>query len=145
MGDRVVVTWPHFRLTSTPGAVFPLIFLSLRRIIISMVVKSKCLSVFAPQLKGNLLLVYGTGDDNCHFQNCQVLVNALVKHNKHFTMMAYPNRSHSIDEGTETSRHLYELLTKYLMIISLPDRSSVRRGGKRYFESILKPIQLRIY
>jgi len=69
---------------------------------------------FAKQLEGNLLIVYGTGDDNCHFQNCQVLINELVKHNKHFTMMTYPNRSHSINEGEGTTRHLYELLTKYL-------------------------------
>lgn len=69
---------------------------------------------FAKQLKGNLLIVYGTGDDNCHFQNCQVLINELVEHNKHFTMMAYPNRTHSIKEGEGTTRHLYELLTKYL-------------------------------
>jgi dipeptidyl-peptidase-4 len=69
---------------------------------------------FAKQLEGNLLIVYGTGDDNCHFQNCQVLINELVEHNKHFTMMTYPNRSHSINEGEGTTRHLYELLTKYL-------------------------------
>jgi dipeptidyl-peptidase-4 len=69
---------------------------------------------FAKQLRGNLLIVYGTGDDNCHFQNCQLLINELVKHNKHFTMMAYPNRSHSIKEGKGTTRHLYELFTKYL-------------------------------
>lgn len=70
---------------------------------------------FAKQLKGNLLIVYGTGDDNCHYQNCEVLINELVKHNKHFTMMAYPNRSHSVSEGEGTTRHFYELLTKYLI------------------------------
>jgi len=48
---------------------------------------------FAKQLQGNLLIVYGTGDDNCHFQNCQVLINELIEHNKHFTMMTYPNRT----------------------------------------------------
>ncbi|MBW8015489.1 MAG: S9 family peptidase [Planctomycetes bacterium] len=69
---------------------------------------------FAKNLKGNLLIVYGTGDDNCHFQNCQVLINELVAHNKHFSMMAYPNRTHSIKEGEGTTRHLYELFTKYL-------------------------------
>ncbi len=67
---------------------------------------------FAKQLEGNLLIVYGTGDDNCHFQNCQVLINELVEHNKHFTMMTYPNRTHSIKEGEGTTRHLYELLTR---------------------------------
>ena len=69
---------------------------------------------FAHQLEGNLLIVYGTGDDNCHYQNCETLVNALIKHNKHFTMMAYPNRTHSIKKGKNTKRHLYQLLTRYL-------------------------------
>jgi dipeptidyl-peptidase-4 len=69
---------------------------------------------FAKNLKGNLLVMYGTGDDNCHYQNCEMLVNELVKHNKHFTMMAYPNRSHSVSEGEGTTRHFYELLTRYL-------------------------------
>ena len=69
---------------------------------------------FAHQLKGNLLIVHGTGDDNCHYQSCEALINELIKHNKRFTMMAYPNRTHSIKEGENTKRHLYELLTGYL-------------------------------
>jgi len=69
---------------------------------------------YAHQLEGNLLLVYGTGDDNCHYQNCEALVNELIRHNKHFTMMTYPNRTHSIKEGNNTRRHLYQLLTRYL-------------------------------
>jgi dipeptidyl-peptidase-4 len=69
---------------------------------------------FAHQLEGNLLIVYGTGDDNCHYQNFQVLVNKLIEHNKHFSMMSYPNRTHAIKEGENTRRHLFELLTKYL-------------------------------
>ena len=69
---------------------------------------------FADRLEGNLLLVYGTGDDNCHYQNCQVLINKLVEHNKPFSMMAYPNRTHGIYEGKNTRRHLYEMMTHYL-------------------------------
>ena len=69
---------------------------------------------FAANLKGNLLLVHGTGDDNVHFQNAEALINALVSANKPFTMMSYPNRSHGISEGRNTSRHLYELLTRFL-------------------------------
>jgi len=69
---------------------------------------------FAHQLKGNLLIVHGTGDDNVHYQNFESLVNELIRHNKHFTMMSYPNRSHGIFEGENTTRHLYELLTRYL-------------------------------
>ena len=69
---------------------------------------------FAQHLQGDLLLVYGTGDDNCHYQNCEALVNKLVEHNKVFTMMAYPNRRHRISKGKNTSLHLYGLLTRYL-------------------------------
>ena len=69
---------------------------------------------YAHQLKGNLLIVHGTGDDNCHYQSCEALINELIKHNKHFSMMSYPNRTHSIKEGKNTRLHLYELLTRYL-------------------------------
>ncbi|MEP7074602.1 MAG: S9 family peptidase [Acidobacteriota bacterium] len=69
---------------------------------------------FASGLKGDLLVVHGTGDDNVHFQGTELLINELVKNNKPFTMMAYPNRTHGIFEGEGTTRHLYELLTRYL-------------------------------
>ena len=65
-------------------------------------------------LSGNLLLVHGTGDDNVHYQGTEALINAMIERNKHFTMMAYPNRSHGIFEGRGTTRHLFELLTRYL-------------------------------
>jgi dipeptidyl-peptidase-4 len=69
---------------------------------------------FAHQLKGNLLLIHGTGDDNCHYQGTEALINELIKHKKPFTMMAYPNRSHAINEGFNTTVHLRELMTRYL-------------------------------
>ncbi|MBC8025960.1 MAG: S9 family peptidase [Steroidobacteraceae bacterium] len=64
-------------------------------------------------LRGNLLVVHGTGDDNVHYQGTEQLVNALVAANKPFTMMSYPNRSHGIFEGRGTRLHLYSLLTRY--------------------------------
>ena len=69
---------------------------------------------YAHQLKGNLLIVHGTGDDNVHYQNAEAVINKLIEHNKPFSMMAYPNRSHGIYEGKNTTRHLFTLLTKYL-------------------------------
>ncbi len=69
---------------------------------------------YAHQLKGNLLLVHGTGDDNVHYQSSEALINALIAANRRVSMMSYPNRSHSIYEGKNTTRHLYELLTWYL-------------------------------
>lgn len=69
---------------------------------------------FASGLKGDLLIVHGTGDDNVHYQGTEVLINKLIELNKPFTMMAYPNRTHGISEGENTTRHLFELLTRYL-------------------------------
>jgi dipeptidyl-peptidase-4 len=68
----------------------------------------------AEGLRGDLLIVHGTGDDNVHYQGTERLIDVLVAANKPFTMMAYPMRSHSIHEGQGTKRHLYELLTRYL-------------------------------
>lgn len=69
---------------------------------------------YAKNLKGNLLLIHGTGDDNVHYQNTEVYINELVKYNKQFQLMSYPNRTHSINEGEGTSLHLATLFTKYL-------------------------------
>lgn len=69
----------------------------------------------AHKLAGNLLLIHGTGDDNVHYQATERLINELVKLNKPFSMMAYPNRTHSINEGKNTSLHLYDLMTRYLV------------------------------
>ncbi|TAL50456.1 MAG: S9 family peptidase [Chitinophagaceae bacterium] len=69
---------------------------------------------YAKNLKGNLLFIHGTGDDNVHYQNVEKLINELVKNGKMFQMMSYPNRTHSISEGEGTFQHLAALYTKYL-------------------------------
>ncbi len=71
---------------------------------------------YAKNLKGNLLYIHGTGDDNVHFNNNDMLINELVKYNKQFQMMSYPNRTHSISEGAGTNRHLATLYTQYLKL-----------------------------
>jgi dipeptidyl-peptidase 4 len=68
----------------------------------------------AKNLRGNLLYIHGTGDDNVHYQNAEMLINELIKHNKQFQVMPYPNRTHSINEGEGTSVHLHALFTQYL-------------------------------
>jgi len=70
---------------------------------------------YAENLEGNLLIVHGTADDNVHYQNAEALVNELIRHNKMFQIMPYPNRSHGIYEGQNTTRHLFTLLTNYLL------------------------------
>jgi dipeptidyl-peptidase-4 len=68
---------------------------------------------YAKNLRGRLLIVHGSGDDNVHFQNTEAMVNALVAANRPFSLMVYPNRNHSISGGT-TRQHLFTLLTKFV-------------------------------
>jgi dipeptidyl-peptidase-4 len=68
----------------------------------------------AAKLQGNLLYIHGGGDDNVHFDNAEMLVNELVKYNKTFQFMEYPNRTHAINEGPGTTEHLNNLFKSFL-------------------------------
>ena len=70
---------------------------------------------FAQNLKGDLLIVHGSGDDNVHYQGTQRLVNRLVELGKPFDLMVYPNRSHSISEGPGTTAHIYQAIGRYFV------------------------------
>jgi dipeptidyl-peptidase-4 len=69
---------------------------------------------FAEGLRGNLLIVHGSGDDNVHYQGTELLVNRLIELEKRFDLMTYPDRSHGLSEGPGTAPHVYHLLTRYL-------------------------------
>ncbi len=71
---------------------------------------------YAKNLEGNLLYIHGTGDDNVHYQNAEMLLNELIKYNKQFQFMPYPNRSHGFREGEGTLGHLSTLFTNYLKL-----------------------------
>ena len=66
----------------------------------------------AKKLQGDLMIIHGTGDDNVHYQSFERMANELIKHNKMFDMMAYPNRDHGI-RGGNTSYHLRKTMEKY--------------------------------
>lgn len=68
----------------------------------------------AKNLQGNLLYIHGTGDDNVHYANAEMLINELIKHGKLFQFMPYPNRSHGIGEGEGTTAHLRMVYTNFL-------------------------------
>ena len=69
---------------------------------------------FAEGLRGNLLLVHGSGDDNVHYQGTELLINRLIELGEPFDFMEYPGRTHAIIEGKGTRLHLYSLLARYL-------------------------------
>ncbi|MCC5854235.1 MAG: S9 family peptidase [Idiomarina sp.] len=68
----------------------------------------------AHRLQGDLLLVHGTADDNVHYQGSERLIDELIRHQKQFRFMAYPNRTHGIAEGEGTSLHLRTMMTEFL-------------------------------
>ncbi len=67
----------------------------------------------AKNLQGKLLLIHGTGDDNVHYQGTERLINELIKHNKAFDMLSYPNRSHGLYEGQGTTLHLQSSMLRF--------------------------------
>ena len=69
---------------------------------------------FAEGLRGNLLIVHGSGDDNVHYSGSELLLNRLIELDKPVDFMEYPNRTHAINEGWGTTLHLYSLLLRYL-------------------------------
>ncbi|MCC3153717.1 S9 family peptidase [Hymenobacter sp. BT770] len=69
---------------------------------------------FAQNMKGKFLLVHGTGDDNVHFQNSIAFVDAMIKANKDYQTLYYPNRNHGI-RGGNTSLHLYRQMTNFVL------------------------------
>ena len=64
-------------------------------------------------IKGKLLIVHGSADDNVHLQNTVEFTEAMVQAGVHFEMAIYTNRNHSINGGN-TSKHLYEKMTNFL-------------------------------
>ena len=70
---------------------------------------------FADKFKGKLLIIHGTADDNVHTQNSYDMITALVAANKQFDMQLYPNCNHYISSGKNTSFHLYQRMTEYIL------------------------------
>ncbi len=70
---------------------------------------------FAEGLKGDLLIIHGTGETNTHLQITEGLVDRLIELGKRFDYMAYPHRDHGLREGRGTAVHLRMLMTRYLL------------------------------
>ena len=69
---------------------------------------------YAEKLKGNYLLVHGTGDDNVHVQNTYRMINSLIEANKQFDMFIVPDRTHGIYKGKNTRLNLYTKMTNFI-------------------------------
>jgi len=69
---------------------------------------------YAEKLKGNFLLVHGTGDDNVHVQNSYRMINSLIEANKQFDLFIVPDRTHGIYKGKNTRLNLYTKMTNFI-------------------------------
>ncbi len=69
---------------------------------------------YAKNLEGNLLFIHGTGDDNVQYDNAEAMLNELIKYNKKFQFMPFPNRTHSLSEGEGTRKFLSTLYSDFL-------------------------------
>ncbi|MDA9881173.1 S9 family peptidase [Crocinitomicaceae bacterium] len=69
---------------------------------------------YVEKLKGNYLLIHGSGDDNVHYQNTMEMISALVAANKQFDVFIYPNKNHGI-YGGNTRNHLYSMMLNYTL------------------------------
>ena len=70
---------------------------------------------YAEGLRGHLLLIHGSGDDNVHMQGTERLINRLVELHKPFDLMIYPNRTHAISEGPGTSVHVFKRIARHFL------------------------------
>ena len=66
----------------------------------------------AANLRGQLLIVTGTADDNVHPQNTYEVVEQFVQNDLDFDMMAYTNRNHFI-QGGKSNPHIYKKVCTY--------------------------------
>ncbi len=71
--------------------------------------------LLASHLEGHLMLTYGTMDDNVPPENTQLVVQALIKANKRFDMIAIPNARHAYGYATPyITRRRWDYFVRYL-------------------------------
>lgn len=70
---------------------------------------------YAEGLRGDLLIIVGTGETNTHVEITEGLVDRLIELGKRFDYFVYPNRDHGLSEGKGTTVHLQMLIIRYLL------------------------------
>ena len=68
---------------------------------------------YPEMLKGDYLLIHGSGDDNVHLQHTMRMVEALIQADKQFEWGIYPDKNHGI-YGGNTRLHLYKKMTNFI-------------------------------
>ncbi len=74
----------------------------------------------AANLKGRLLIVHGTGDDNVHFENTAQFVEKLIEAGIPYDLQIFPGKTHSIS-GTEARTELYNRILAHFETYLKPE------------------------
>lgn len=74
----------------------------------------------ARNLKGKLLLTYGTLDDNVHPVATQLVIDELIKANKDFDMFIMPNRNHGFASEPYMVRRTWDYFVQHLLGVTPP-------------------------
>jgi len=70
---------------------------------------------YAEGLRGDLLIITGSGESNTHIEIVEGLVDRLIELGKRFDYFVYPNRDHGLSEGKGTTVHVRMLIARYLV------------------------------
>ena len=70
---------------------------------------------YAEGLRGDLLIITGSGESNTHIEITEGLVDRLIALGKRFDYFVYPNRDHGLHEGNGTEVHVRMLIIRYLL------------------------------
>jgi dipeptidyl aminopeptidase/acylaminoacyl peptidase len=84
--------------------------------------------LLAANLKGKLLLMYGTLDDNVHPNATLLLINELIRHNKNFDLLVMPNRNHGFAGEPYVVRRTWDYFVKHLLGKEPPEGFEIRRA-----------------
>jgi dipeptidyl aminopeptidase/acylaminoacyl peptidase len=71
--------------------------------------------LLAKNLKGHLLIAHGTTDDNVPFYNTLLVVNELIRYNKDFDFILFPNRRHGFGNEPYMVRRRWDYFVRWLM------------------------------
>ncbi len=83
--------------------------------------------LLARNLKGKLLLMYGTLDDNVHPNNTLMVIDALIRANKNFDLIVLPNRNHGFAGEPYVLRRTWDYFVKNLLGKEPPEDFEIRR------------------
>jgi dipeptidyl-peptidase 4 len=84
----------------------------------------------AANLRGRLLIAYGTMDNNVHPNMTLLLIDELIRHNRDFDIIVMPNRTHGFSNEAYFVRRTWDYFVEHLRGVT-PPREYLIGGASR--------------